>query len=75
MNYTIAILEDVQGEIKVNFDKSGDAYLVGLYNTETKEYTHKTFTDQRDALRMFQWFADAICVGCYSYEDRRHKLK
>lgn len=75
MHYTIAILEDIQGEIKVNFDKAGNAYLVGLYNTETKESTHKAFTDQHDALRIFQWFAGAICSGCYSYEERRDMLK
>lgn len=36
MNYTIASMKDVHGTIKVEFGKSGNQYLVGIYETENK---------------------------------------
>jgi len=41
MHYTVAIIEDIQGNVKVNFDKTGNKFVVGLYNKKTKEYTPK----------------------------------
>jgi hypothetical protein len=75
MHYTIAIIEDVQGEIKVNFDSKGNKYQVGIYNTETKEYTHNTFEKQEQAYAIFEKLSKAIVTGCYSYEDRKAMLK
>lgn len=75
MHYTIAMLEDVQGNVKVNFAATGNKYLVGLYNTVTREYTHKVFAKHADACKVFQWFTEAIITGCYSYEDRKAQLR
>jgi len=74
MNYTIAIIEDVQGVIRVNLDKSGNKYLVGVYNTETKEYLHNTFSNINEANDIFQKLSLAIITGAYSYEQRKQIL-
>lgn len=74
MNYTIAIMEDVQGVIRINLDKPGNEYLVGLYNKETKEYSHNTFSNINEANDIFQKLSSAIITGAYSYEQRKQML-
>lgn len=75
MNYTKAVLEDVQGNIEVNLDKDGNKYLVGLRHTETGEYTHKTFDTIEQAYEVFEKFSKAIVMGTHSYEQRKGFLK
>lgn len=74
MNYTIATLKDVQGDIKVNFVVNGNQYYIGLYNEETDEYTTKTFDTIEEAQAVFNKFVSAILTGCYSYEQRKSWL-
>lgn len=74
MNYTIASIEDVRGTITVEFEKSGNKYLVGIYETETKEFTHKKYDEMETAYSVFEKLSKAIITGCYSYEDRKGML-
>ena len=75
MHYTVAIIEDVQGDVKVNFDITGNKFLVGLYNKKTKQYTHKTFDEMEEGYLIFEKLSKAIIEGCYTYEDRKGMLK
>lgn len=75
MSYTIAIIEDVQGEISVNFDHVGNKYLIGIYNKSTKQYTHKTFISRQHAKTMFSSLSKMILDGDYSEKDRRAFLE
>ena len=74
MTYTIAIIEDLNGEIKVNFDKTGNKYLVGIYHNETKEYTYKEYSTHEEAKQIYIKLTTAILEGTYSYEDRKKML-
>lgn len=74
MHFTIALLEDVHGEIKVNFDSTGNKYLVGVYNKLTREYTHKTFDNMNTACAIFTKLCEWVVKGEYSYEDRKELL-
>lgn len=74
MSYTISIIEDLHNNIKVNFDIEGNRYLVGIYNTETKIYTHKDFDDIQEAYNIFETLSNYIIFGLCSEEQRRHFL-
>lgn len=71
MNYTIATLNEVHGDINVDFVKSGNMYLICLRNTEINELTYKKFANHADAVGLFNKLSMAILTGCYSYEDRK----
>lgn len=70
MNYTIASLEDVQGTISLDLSKSGDLYLVSIYDRETKKSYNKRFRDKADAKKRFSEISDMILDGTYSTEGR-----
>ncbi len=74
MNYTITSTEYVHGGYKVNFDKTGNQYLVGFTNEYTREYTHKTYDTMQEALSVYQKFVEAFITGDYSYETRKSWL-
>jgi hypothetical protein len=74
MIYTIACLEEVQGTIQLNFVKTGNKYLVGIYNKETTEYEHKTYETIEAAYKVFEKLSKAIIEGCYSYQARKEML-
>lgn len=74
MIYTIGILEDVQGNIKVYFDKSGNEYVVAIYNTDSHISTHKDFKNLKSAIKAFQEVSSWILEGDYSEDDRRKML-
>lgn len=71
MIYTVMVLQDVHSNQIVNLDKVGNEYTVGLFNSSTKEYTHKRFTILASAMCVFNRFVDAIARGEYSYDDRK----
>ena len=71
MIYTIATMSDTHGDMSIDFDKSGNMYLICLRNTETNELTYKEFADHADAVELFNKLSMAILTGCYSYEDRK----
>ena len=79
MNYTIATLTEYMGDcgnLILNIDKDGSWYLVGLYNDKTNEYTHRTFRNKRDALKVFNQLAEWM-VDCFykEHEKREYLLK
>lgn len=49
MNYTIGEFNEVHGNLTITFDKSGNGYTVGIYNRESKEYTHRTWVNERES--------------------------
>ena len=75
MNYTIASLNDVNFGQVLTLDKNGNKYVVGLYNEETKEYTHKSFDSIGEAYTIFEKLSRCICFGEYSYSDRKAMIK
>ena len=75
MNYTIASLNDVNFGQVLTLDKNGNKYVVGLYNEETKEYTHKSFDSIGEAYTIFEKLSRCICFGDYSYKDRKAMIK
>jgi hypothetical protein len=75
MSYIIAIIEDVQGDISVNFDHVGNKYLVGIYNKTTKEYTHKTFKSRQNAKTIFSSLSNMILDQEYSEQYKRSFLE
>jgi hypothetical protein len=75
MNYTIASLNDVNFGQVLTLDKNGNKYTVGLYNEETKEYTHKSFDSIGEAYTIFEKLSRCICFGEYSYSDRKAMIK
>lgn len=70
MSYTIASLEDVQGTITLDLSKSGDLYLVSIYDRETEKSYHKRFRDRTDAKKRFSEISDMILDGTYSTVGR-----
>lgn len=74
MHYTIANMSDINFNQSINLDKSGNKYVVGLYNDDTKEYTHRQFDTIQEAYAIFERLAHCICFGEYSYNDRKSML-
>ncbi|MGI6225696.1 MAG: hypothetical protein ACOYJ1_05500 [Peptococcales bacterium] len=74
MYYTVAHLDDVQGDISIHFDKVGNQFMVGIYNNDNKEHTCNKFSDMESALAVFQRLTEAIITGCHSYESRKSIL-
>lgn len=73
MNYTIAMLESLNG-LKLNVDKNGNQYTVGLFDSETKNYTHKSFVSLDEAFKVFQKVSEYIIKGLGSYNDKCNLL-
>lgn len=74
MSYTIAVIEDVQGTIKVDFGKSSNQYIVSIWETELRESTCKCYKTQEEAYSIFEKLSKAIITGCFSYEQRKAML-
>ena len=77
MNYTIATLKEHNmgnGNLELTIDKSGNSYLVGLYNTETKLYTYNTYNSIDDAFKMFSQLSEWIVKSYYTEEYKREYL-
>ena len=75
MNYTIASMNDNNFNQSINLDKSGNKYLVGLYNADTKEYCHREFDSINDAYIIFEKLSRCICFGNYSFSDRKAMMQ
>ena len=74
MHYTIATLKQVHGNLQIEFDKAGNQYLVGIYNCDTKEYTHREFTNIEQAIYKFNELSAMIIKGLYSEQHKREFL-
>lgn len=75
MNYTIATLEEAHGPLSLNIDHDGDRYTVGLYNRDTKEYTHKTFDSIQEAYKVFEKLSSWIVFSYYKETEKRKYLE
>lgn len=74
MNYTIARTDETQGDLSVNYDINGNRYLIGIYNKESREYTHKTFDTREEAEKAYLTVVSWILNGLYSEADKRQML-
>ena len=74
MIYTIAILDDVQGNLKLIIDKSGNKYTVALYNKETSEQTAQTFDSILEAYKVFEKLSSWIVFSYYTEKEKRQFL-
>lgn len=75
MNYTIATTEEAHGNLSLNIDKDGNEYTVGLFNEETKEYTHRSFKTTDGALTVYKTLVELIVNGYGTEEYKRKVLK
>lgn len=75
MNYTIAETKEVHGNLCLNIDQNGNEYTVGLFNEETKEYTHRSFKTIDDALTVYKTLVELIVKGYGTEEYKRNVLK
>ena len=75
MNYTIMTTDDIHNDLTIDLEKSGNKYVVGLWNKELHESTTKTFDNIEEAMIVYTKYVEAIATGCYSYETRRSWLQ
>ena len=78
MNYTIATLKEYNmgnGNLELSIDKSGNSYLVCLYNTETKKYTYNVFDSIDDAFKVFSQLSEWIVKSYYTEEYKCEYLR
>lgn len=75
MNYTIAVTEEVHGKLRLNIDKNSNEYTVGLFNEETKEYTHRSFKTIDEALTVYKTLVELIIRRYGTEEYKRNVLK
>lgn len=75
MNYTIATTRDITTGQEVDFDKSGNKYVVNLVNKETGEKASKQFDTNEQGAAAYMKIVEAFLTGCYSWEDRAGFLK
>lgn len=74
MNYTIASLDDVQGNMTLELASSGNKTLVQMYNKDTKKLYSKEFDNRESAYKVFERIAQCICLGSESFNDRLYML-
>lgn len=72
MIYTIATLSC--RDIDLTIDTKGNKYTVGLYNKESKQYTHNDFDNLNDAYKVFEKLSSWLIYGLYSEESKRDYL-
>lgn len=75
MNYTIATTKEVHGNLCLNIDQNGNEYTVGLFNEETKEYTHRSFKTIDEALTVYKTLVELIIRRYGTEEYKRNVLK
>lgn len=75
MNYTIMTIKDVQGDLIVCLDKSGNKYVVVIRNNETEELSSRTFDNLNDAIKKMQIYTELIGKSLYSESDKRKMLE
>lgn len=75
MQYTIAIIEDIQNEVTVSFDKVGNKFQVALRNLVSNEFTRLTFDSYYEAKERFMSLSSVILDGNYSYQTRKEILR
>ena len=75
MHYTIARTRDHDGMLQLDFNKSGNEYVVELTNKGKNETTRKRFNSIYEALDVYKKFVEAFILGIYSYEYRKSWLE
>ena len=75
MNYTIAVTDEIGGDLKLEFGRNGNQYTVGLYNTETKDYTHRNCTSYGEAIHIYCKMVDLIVRSFGSEQYKRDFLQ
>ena len=75
LNYTVLQTEQVHGNLMLDFTKTGNEYLTGLYNKQTKEYTYKKFVRIDDALQCYCYMLTLLAYDFYDEKQKRNLLK
>lgn len=70
MHYTLLLTEEIQGNQTLELDKSGNQYVVGIYNKDTKEYKHITYNRIEDAREKYLEMCTLFIMCEYSWKDR-----
>ena len=74
MHYTIATFDEVQGRLTVDISKSGNEYVVGIWDKEEHASTIKTFADLQDAYKVFEKLVSWCVYGLYTDNQRKEFL-
>ena len=75
MNYTIAVLDNPFGNLKLDICVSGNKYTVGLWDKEKHESVTETFDSLQDAYEIFGKISSWIIFGLYKDEAKKQYLK
>lgn len=75
MHYNIARTWNADGMLQLDFNKSGNKYVVEFTNKGVKETTRKYFDSIYAALDVYEKFVEAFVLGLYDYETRKSWLK
>jgi hypothetical protein len=74
MHYTIASIEDLVQETRLDFMSVGNTYVLSLHK-DGEQQVHRTFYEHSEASAMFLKLTGHI-IGCeYSYKSRVSILK
>ena len=74
MNYTIATLNQVHGNLELTIEGNGNKYDVALLNTETKETSSKEFNSLNEAFARFSKISEMIIKSYYDEKEKRSFL-
>ena len=74
MNYTILKTDVVFTNESVNLDKNGNKYTVGIYNSESKQYSHRDFDTIEEALAKYSRIVELYGLSLYTEEQKRQIL-
>ena len=74
MTYTIGEFDHVHGGIKIDINKSGNNYYVGIWDKEMHSSVTKTFGNLLDAYRVYEKLVSWCVFSCYSTDDKKYFL-
>ena len=74
MNYTIATFEQVHGNLNIDISKSGNKYVVGIWDKEEHASTNKTFDSLQDAYKVYEKLISWCVFGYYTDKAKKQFL-
>lgn len=75
MHYSIGNFEQVQGNLIIDISKSGNQYVVGIWDKEEHASTTKTFDRLSEAYKVFEKLVSWCVFGYYKDSDKKDFLK
>ena len=74
MNYTIAKFEQVQGNLIIVFSKSGNEYVVEIWDKEEHASTIKEFISLHEAYTVYEKLISWCVFGYYTDNHKKQFL-